>query len=127
MNTLRPTEGNVKKPTRLRPKQYDALLDAMGKSDNARILLVSCDDNYVTNGGRAAREKIISGAIFYRHAEHETYGRLLRNRVSSSGARGLGWYLAKFGIELRCENGYVQFFGRFRRPKEVKRVSKSAR
>src|SRR5574343_1533135 len=127
MNTLRPTEGNVKKPTRMTIKQHNEIFDAMRNSHKTRNLFVACVDYFLPLGHAAPREKIIAGAIDVGHAEHETYGRLLRNRVSSSGARGLGWYLAKFGIELRCENGYVQFFGRFRRPKEVKRVSKSAR
>lgn len=127
MNTLRPTEGNVKKPTRLTIRQMNELYRAIEPGGKVFNLLRACDDYGALSGERIAREKIIDGAIYRGHAEHETYGRLLRNRVASSGARGLAWYLAKFGIELRCENGYVQFFGRFRRPKEVKRVSKSAR
>jgi hypothetical protein len=124
---LRPTEGSVKKPTRLTTEQARTIDESIVRGGKVRSLLAACRALGLTDGCSIARDRIINNAIYKNHAEHETYGRLLRNRVASSGARGLGWYLAKFGIELRCENGYVQFFGRFRRPKEVKRVSKSAR
>ena len=111
----------MKKPTRLTIRQMNELYRAIEPRGKVFNLLRACDDSGVLSGERVARERIIDGAIYRGHAEHETYGRLLRNRGNGvSGAKGLGYYLAKFGITLRCEDGQVWFEGRYRRPKENK-------
>ena len=109
----------MKKPTRLTAGQWWEINTAMiyARAEKVANLFRACDGCGAV-GGKAAREVIIQEAIRQGHAEHETYGRLLRNRSAGvSGAKGLGFYLAKFGIDLRCEDGDVWFEGRFRRPK----------